>query len=122
MHVVPHVIVVAPTGHFLDHATEENEAIVAVLEPTPRLERRRPIAVERDVVLQGAQLEPVRGEVRPEDVARAARVGQQLRDGHLAREILVGIVGEVFPEGVTQAHLPRLYELQDRRGREHLVH
>ena len=49
-------------------------------------------------------------------------MGQQLVNGDRARHLAVGVVGKVGGDGVVEGQLPVFRELQDRDGREHLVH
>jgi len=58
---------------------------------------RRAVAVEVYIILQGAQVQPVRVKLGAEDVARASSMGQQLMDRHLRSDIFVGIIGQVLP-------------------------
>jgi hypothetical protein len=61
-------------------------------------------------------------ELGSEDVARSARMREQLMDGDLRGELLVRVIGDVRDERRFELHLSRLHELQDGGGGEHLVH
>jgi hypothetical protein len=64
----------------------------------------------------------VRHELRPEDVARAAGVGEQVVKRHLRRHVRVRVVRQVRAERRVEAHAPGLHELQRRDRGQHLVH
>ena len=64
----------------------------------------------------------MRVELRAEKVARAAGVSQQLLDSDFSGDILVGIVGEVFADGIAERDFSGLHELKNRDGGEHFVH
>jgi len=117
-----HVVIIRSAAHPLDDGAQEEIAIVAVPRSGAGLELRRARAVEGEVVPDRPQLQPVGLVLRPEDVARAARVREQVMDGDLRRDLLVGIVGEVGAERGVQLDLPRLDELEHGDGGEHLVH
>jgi hypothetical protein len=68
------VVVVAVAGHLLDHASEQDEPVVAVLPAAAGLELEVPVAVQVDVVGERAELVAVGVEVGAEDVACAAGV------------------------------------------------
>ena len=120
--VLVHVVVVALSGHRLDHGAEQDEAVVAVRPLGPRLELGAALAVELHVVGERAELLAVGVELGPEDVAGAAGVRQQLVDRDLGGDLPVGVVGEVRAEGRRELDLAGLDQLQDRDRREHLVH
>jgi len=52
------------------------------------------------VVIERAQLQALRPELRAEDVAPSAGVRQQVMDGDRGGDVPVAVVGEVLAEGV----------------------
>ena len=117
-----HVVVVALSAHLLDHHAEQDEAVVAVRPAAARRELESPLAVQLDVVIECAQRFAVGAKRGAEDVAGAAGVGQQLMDGHLGRDLPVGVVADVCAERSGELDLAGLDQLEDRQRREHLVH
>src|SRR5207249_6506309 len=120
--VVTYIVVVALAAYLFDHDAEQDEAVIAVPPLAARLELQRPVAVQLDVIVEGAQLQPVDLKLRAENVSGPAGVRQQMIDRDLAGDVLVGVIGQVFPQRIVEPQLTRLHELQRRRGGEHLVH
>jgi hypothetical protein len=85
--VLADVVVIALAGNFFDDDAEEQEAIVAVVPLRAGLEFERAALVEVDVVLEGAEVEAVLVEFRPEDIAGASGVGEEVVDGDLGSKI-----------------------------------
>src|SRR5690242_3680531 len=101
------IVVRHPTDTF-DHATEENEAVIAVVPLASGLEGEWTIAVQRDVIGEGSELEPMGVELRPEDIAGATRVREQLVNRDLRSELLVRVIGDVRDERCLKLHLASL--------------
>jgi len=93
--MLAHVVVVALAAHLLDHASEQDEAVVAVRPAAARLELQSLLAVQLDVVGEGSKLRAMGVEVGAEDVTGAAGVSQKLMDGDLGGDLTVRVVGEV---------------------------
>src|SRR5277367_6141464 len=49
-------------------------------------------------------------------------MGQEMADGDLSRNVLVGIIPEIFAYRVVETELALLCKLHDCYGREHLIH
>ncbi len=104
-------------------APGQHHSVVAVGPARAGLERGRPLAVERDVVLGVLELLLVVLLVfRGEDVAHAAGVGEQVVDCDLLGDVGVGVVGHVLADRIAELQLALLGELGHGHRREHLVH
>ena len=70
--VFANIVVITFAADFLDHRAQQNEAVIAVLPATARLEFGSAIAIELHIVLQRVQFQPMRIKLRPKDVAGAS--------------------------------------------------
>ena len=69
-----------------------------------------------------AEVQAALGDLRAEDVARAAGVCEQVMDGDVGGDRPVRVVGEMLSDGVLEPDLSRLNKLQHGDRGEHLVH
>ena len=70
------IVVIALAGNFFNHYAEQNEAVVAVLPAASGFELRSPVAVQLDVVLQGAKFKAVGFEIGSKNVSCAPGMGE----------------------------------------------
>src|SRR5207244_6217372 len=66
------------------------------------LELEVALTIQLHVILKRLQFEPMRLELRTENVTRAARVRQQVPDLYLGRHIGVRIIGQDLADGIVQ--------------------
>jgi hypothetical protein len=85
-----------------DEGAEQDEAVVRVLKAGARLLGKPAPAIQLQVVAMLAQLTAMLVELRAEDVAGPAGMGQQVPHGDLGRHLLVRIVRQVLADRVVQ--------------------
>src|SRR5687768_16239883 len=114
-----HVIVITLPAYPLDDAAEPDIAIVAVVERSHGSSEAT-LGEQIDIVLQRFQLETMFVEHRPEDIAGAASVCQQLMNRN-GSDVAAGVIGQIVAQRIIQPDPARLNELHDRYAGEHLA-
>ena len=75
---IANVVVVTATCDLFDHFAEQQKSIVAVFPAAAGFEFQISFAIQLHVVAQSAQFQPMRAELRAEDVAGSAGVREQV--------------------------------------------
>ena len=72
--MLAYVVVIVFSAGFFDDQPEQNKTVIALFPATAGLELWAAIAIELDVILQCAQIHPMRIKFWPEDISSAPAV------------------------------------------------
>src|SRR5215813_6392439 len=87
--VLRDIVVVTLAAYSFNDDAEQKETVVAVLPTAAGLESQPALAIKLDVVLERAEFQSVLVEFGAEEISCAARMREQMVEGHLGGDIFV---------------------------------